>query len=528
MKKFFSLLFLIPVVYSCTIAQEAGDKYASLITLESSQKHLSLLASAEFEGRGTGQEGGRKAANYIAEQFKSYGLQPVVNGSYFQPVSLRRIGYEADDLVIGDNTYQYGKDFLVQGNNEFENFLSHEVVFVGYGIQDKKYNDLDHIDIKGKIVLVISEDEPKDASGNSIISGTSRLSDWSTSRFKRIQELSKLEPALILTASSESAAYIDRMKARLSTGQIALDLTKSGNRTVTQPIPVVTIGEHIADKILSQIGSSVANFKRQANTTHKPQSASVSIAVNTAMGIKEEKLNDPNVMGLVEGTDLKDEVVVVIGHYDHDGIAPDGTIFYGADDNGSGTVAVLELARVFAQAKKDGNSPRRSVLFIALAAEEKGLLGSKYYVEHPVLPLESTVACINIDMIGRIDNKHLNGNHNYIHVIGATKLSSDLKPIVEAANKSIGMKLDYDYDQPNEPLRLYYRSDHYNFAQKGIPSLFFFSGLHPHYHTPEDTVDKINFPMMVKREKLIFNTTWDIANRDKKPIVDIKEDTGSR
>jgi Zn-dependent M28 family amino/carboxypeptidase len=160
---------------------------------------------------------------------------------------------------------------------------------------------------------------------------------------------------------------------------------------------------------------------------------------------------------------------------------------------------------------------------MGLAAEERGLLGSQYYTENPILPLENTVACINIDMIGRIDDLHLNGDHNYIHVIGVNKLSTDLKPIVEAANKDILINLDYSYDRPNEPMRLYYRSDHYNFAKNGIPALFFFSGLHPHYHTPEDTVDKIDFPMMVKREHLIFKTVWDIADRDERLKVDIPE-----
>ncbi|HMR20125.1 MAG TPA: M28 family peptidase, partial [Sphingobacterium sp.] len=269
---------------------------------------------------------------------------------------------------------------------------------------------------------------------------------------------------------------------------------------------------------------SLQQFKNRANrATTTMRATTVATNLSAKMGILSEKLDDPNVLGLVEGTDLKDEIVVICGHYDHDGILPDSTFFPGADDNGSGTVAVLELAQAFAQAKKDGYGPRRSILFIGLAAEEKGLLGSKYYAENPILPLANTVACINIDMIGRIDDMHLNGNHNYIHVIGVNKLSTELKPIVEKANKDIGLELDYSYDRPNEPMRLYYRSDHYNFAKKGIPSLFFFSGLHPHYHTPEDTVDKIDFPMMVKREKLIFHTAWDIANRDTRLKVDLKE-----
>src|SRR5690606_2094067 len=268
------------------------------------------------------------------------------------------------------------------------------------------------------------------------------------------------------------------------------------------------------------IGTSLEQFKAKTLTSPEP-AKTIKVGINAEMGVKREKLDDPNVLGYLEGSDVKDEVIVVCGHWDHDGILPNGTIFPGADDNGSGTVAVVELAKAFAKAKKDGKGPRRSILFIALAAEEKGLLGSQFYVENPIIPLEKTVACINIDMLGRIDDKHLNGDHNYVHVIGTNKLSTDLKPIVEKANKDINLILDYDYDRPDEPMRLYYRSDHYNFAKNGIPSLFFFSGLHPHYHTPEDTVDKIDFPMMVKRERLIFNVAWDLANRDTKPVVDL-------
>jgi len=322
-----------------------------------------------------------------------------------------------------------------------------------------------------------------------------------------------------LAAGSQNDAMIQRMNSRGLMGRVALD---KGNTNQTQrvSVPIVHIKISLADQLLAQANSSVEKFKAQTSAT--PAAAqTIKSSLNASMGVLNEKISDPNVIGYLEGTDLKNEVVVVCGHWDHDGILPDGTFFPGADDNGSGTVGVVEVAKAFAQAKKEGKGPRRSILFIALSAEEKGLLGSQYYVENPIIPLTQTVACLNIDMIGRIDDKHLNGDHNYIHVIGVNKLSTDLKLIVEKANTDTKMKLDYDYDHPEEPMRLYYRSDHYNFAKKGIPSLFFFSGLHPHYHTPEDTIDKIDFPMMVKREKLIFYTTWEIANRDNKPVVDL-------
>lgn len=519
MKRLFSILFILPALYSCSLAQ-VQKKYAELITEESSRKHLTILASKEFEGRGTGQEGGRKAANYIADHFKSYGLTPIVNGSsYFQPVSLLRIAYTVNSFVLDQTPLENGKDFFVQGDNDLSSFASQEIVFVGYGLQHENYNELKGTDIKDKVILVLNEGEPYDKAGNSLLTGTKSKSDWSSSRFKRIQELVKLQPKLILATNSQVVDMIGRMKGRLTSGRIALD-NGDNNRMLTQPVPVVNISEKIAEQIISKANSSVTKFKEEA-TVQVQKPLVITSKLDAEMGVTKEKLNDPNVLGLLEGSDLKDEVIVLCGHYDHDGILPDGTFFPGADDNGSGTVAVLELARAFAAAKKEGKGPRRSILFIGLAAEEKGLLGSKFYVENPILPLQNTVACINIDMIGRIDDKHLNGNHNYLHAIGLDKLSSELQSVTEKANKDfVGIELDYSYNDPNEPMRLYYRSDHYNFAEKGIPSAFFFSGLHPHYHTPEDTVDKIDFPMMVKREKLIFHTAWEIANRDKRLVVD--------
>lgn len=319
---------------------------------------------------------------------------------------------------------------------------------------------------------------------------------------------------MILATGDYVDQNMERFGKRITGGRYTLD---DGNNEVsgTSKAPVINISTKLANEILAKHNTSLEQQK------NNPATFIIPTKVEAEMGVTKEKLTDPNILGLLEGSDLKDEIVVIVGHYDHDGILPDGTFFPGADDNGSGTVGVLELARVFAEAKKDGKGPRRSLLFIGLAAEEKGLLGSKFYVENPVFPLENTVACINMDMIGRIDDKHLNGNHNYIHAIGLDKLSSELKQITEGANNTYTqMELDYMYDDPKDPLRLYYRSDHYNFAEKGIPSAFFFSGLHPHYHTPEDTADKIDFPMMVKREKLVFHVTWEIANRNKRLPVD--------
>jgi Zn-dependent M28 family amino/carboxypeptidase len=222
-------------------------------------------------------------------------------------------------------------------------------------------------------------------------------------------------------------------------------------------------------------------------------------------------------MGYVEGSDpvLKHEMVIVTAHYDHLGRRGDN-IYYGADDNGSGTSTVLEVAQAFVEARRLGYGPRRSVLFLLVSGEEKGLLGSEYYVNHPVFPLENAIANVNVDMVGRIDQKH-QSNPNYIYVIGSDRISSDLHAINEQANATYTqLELDYTYNAESDPNRYYYRSDHYNFAERGIPAVFFFNGTHADYHRTSDTVDKINFEKMALIGKLIFHTSWELANRDER------------
>jgi hypothetical protein len=220
-----------------------------------------------------------------------------------------------------------------------------------------------------------------------------------------------------------------------------------------------------------------------------------------------------NVLGLVEGTDKKAEFVVVSAHYDHIG-TKNGTIYNGADDDGSGIVAMMEIAQAFAKAKKDGHPPRRSILFIAFTGEEQGLLGSGYYTQHPLIPLKNTVCDLNIDMIGRIDRPHKK-NHDYIYLIGSDRISKDLHKLSESVNSStINLKLDYTYNDESDPLQLYYRSDHFNFATYRVPIIFYTSGLHPDYHESTDDLEKIDFDILQKRTQLIFHTAWEIANRE--------------
>lgn len=227
-----------------------------------------------------------------------------------------------------------------------------------------------------------------------------------------------------------------------------------------------------------------------------------------------------NVLAFIKGSEFPDEVIVLSAHLDHVGTDAEGNIFNGADDDGSGTVSILAMAKAFKQAEKDGKGPKRSVLFLHVTGEELGLFGSRYYVENPIFSLENTVANLNIDMIGRIDPDKIE-NPQYLYLIGSNTLSQELQDVSTMVNdKYVQLELDYKFDAPNDPNRFYYRSDHYNFAKNNIPVIFYFNGVHEDYHKMTDTPDKIEYELMAKRAKLIFLTAWELANMDKRIALD--------
>jgi Zn-dependent M28 family amino/carboxypeptidase len=239
------------------------------------------------------------------------------------------------------------------------------------------------------------------------------------------------------------------------------------------------------------------------------------------------KLESSNVIGVLPGTDKADEYLFITAHYDHEGKRGDSVIYYGADDDGSGTVGVIELAEAFAKAKAAGKGPRRSIAFMTVSGEEKGLWGSDYYGSNPIFPLEKTTVDLNIDMIGRSDSSRKVGDStNYVYVVGDDKLSSELKTISEAQNKKYTkLELDYKFNDPNDRNRIYYRSDHYNFAKHGVPIIFYYDGmLGADYHKPTDTPDKINYDLLAKRAQLVFYTAWEMANRNEMLKRDIPLD----
>jgi hypothetical protein len=404
-------------------------------------------------------------------------------------------------------TTERGETYLAKGTNRFLNFqdvvynggdtngeVALPLVFAGLGSQA----DFDLLDVKNKAVLIIS------------------INDWTTGN-RAVQLARDRGAKLVLMCSTPTKEAFDAMTARI--------LSSQGDNGLTATKPVLTEFSrpgifYVSPDVVSKLfdapfdvldKAAKDDVKKKALKKIKP--SSISYKASTEI----RTVRTENVLGLLEGSDKKDELLIISAHFDHVGVAPAGDgdrIYNGADDDGSGTVAVMELAKIFAEAKKAGHGPRRSILFMAFTAEENGLLGSDFYAKHPIFPLQNTVANLNIDMIGRRDMKHLE-SPPYVYVIGADKLSSELNNVSESANrKYTNLQFDYTYNDPAHPDNLYYRSDHWNFAKRNIPIIFYFDGIHADYHEPSDEVEKIEFDLLAKRTQCIFYTAWDIVNRD--------------
>lgn len=505
----------------------AATAFAETITPADLKKHLTILAADDMEGRETGSPGQKRAGNYIAAQFESFGLKPIVLGAdgkpgYFQPFSVYQKTWGDFYVKAGGKQFNYLTDFIVNGLFSVPTETAYETVFIGYGISDAKYDDYAGRDIQGKAIVML-EGEPKSKTGASLISGSADASKWGAADSWRIKATLAKEKgaAQIFMVSAASAA--DFKQLLTERGALLSRFNRMSLEPAAEKIGAVgffTISPAIAATLLAAKPDYLKKAAEQIANSGKPIPGEPTGKVAVKAERKDATVQTENVLGFLEGTDKKEEVVVISSHYDHIGISPDGQINNGADDDGSGTVSVLELAEAFSKAKTAGQGPRRSILFITVTGEEKGLFGSEYYSDHPVLPLANTVCDLNIDMIGRVDDAH-KSDPKYVYLIGSDKLSSTLHSISEAANKQhVGYKLDYTYNDPNDPNRFYYRSDHYNFARKGIPVIFYFTGVHEDYHQPGDDVEKIMFDKQAPIVKLVFHTAWEVANRDERIKVD--------
>ncbi len=503
-------LFLLLVPCALVLAQnpkipkEARVGYQSINANDLSAR-LHFIASPELEGRETTTRGQKVAARYIASEFQRLGLKPIGDsGSYFQRfnVELTKISDKSTIALTtrqGRSTFMIGKDFFA--SSPLDGPVTASVVFVGY-----MDSSVDSMVVKGKIVMVLPG--RKQDAHDTTVSPRIRLM------------LNRPFPgslARIVIADDSGSLSLEKQSARfeasMKRGSMAVvgGQVRSGRAAFGFP-PLVSPA--LAAAILNETGKTLSQFRLAAYQDSSFQPIVLNATtVTIEIGNSKELKTTENVVGLLEGVDpkLKDEIVAFTGHYDHLGINPEGVIYPGADDDGSGTVTVLQLAQAFTT---NPVKPKRSLLFMTVVGEEKGLWGSNWYVNHPILPLEKTVVDLNTDMIGRTDKKYDElKSSNYVYVIGSDKISTQLDSILKVSNKETeNLILDYTFNDDKDPNQFYRRSDHYNFARNGVPIIFFFTGVHADYHRPTDTVDKILFDRMVRIVRVIYATGWKVAN----------------
>jgi hypothetical protein len=472
------------------------------------------LTSDNMAGRETGYSGQKVAEKFLVSKFKSFGLKPADGNSYTQNFSLFEDTLLRAYIQVGSKKYQCYEDFYsFLGNTKNDSIDFDKILVAGYGIESENYSDYKNLDTKDAVVLIHSG-EPMLTDTSYVISGTEKKSDWSNGWEKKINlATEKGVRAILIVVDNvvESVEKNHRIKKRPM--YFVNDTLKNSKCNIYY------IDKELAKDLFGREKNKYDKYISKMLANSNPTKLKLKIKGKIVFQKKRIAHTSSNVAAMIEGTEKKDEVIIISAHYDHLG-AHDGKIYYGADDNGSGTTAVLELAKAFSIAQKKGSGPKRSILFLCVSGEEKGLLGSEYYTNNPLIPLENTIADLNIDMIGRVDSTHTK-NPNYVYIIGDDKISTELHEINEKSNKTyLRMTLDYKYNNADDPNRFYYRSDHYNFAQKGIPVIFYFNGVHKDYHRATDTFEKINFGKMLNTVKLVYFTAWDLANRNERLAKD--------
>ncbi len=501
------------------VKQDPRVKYAETISPEDLKMHLEVLASDEYEGRETGKKGQKLAAKYMAGYFKSIGVDHAnLPDGYYQSFELTETSW-GDTWILSGNErlFKFAEDFFgfLGANDALEDEFG-EVMFLGYGIDDPAYSDYAGKDVKGK-VLVVMGGEPM-SGDNYLISGSEQASDWSTDWNLKSATAQKYGVACLMIIDRKFDVRISNEYFVDYITHSTLDLPEeTTNEDITNTF---YISDEMAKTILGEKGLTKA--MKKIGKKNKPYSFTADYPLSFTIEHNRNTVFTENVLGYIPGTDKKDEVIVVTAHYDHIGVEGE-EVYNGADDDGSGTVALLEIAQALSIARSEGRGPRRSVLIMGFSGEEKGLLGSEFYSDNPVFPLENTVANLNIDMIGRVDEDHKD-DPNYVYIIGSDFLSTELHEINQLnAEEYTDLTLDYRFNSTDDPNRFYYRSDHYNFAKHNIPVIFYFNGTHEDYHQATDEADKINYEMLAKRAQLVFYDLWTLANREKRIEVDVIE-----
>lgn len=497
------------------------------ITAAEMKDWLTFIASDELEGRDTPSRGLDIAAKYLAAHLSGLGIKPAGgDGTYFQKFPLKHTKVIAQEtkLEMNGQGYEYGKDFL--STITASKIASSQVVFAGHGwvVKSKNINAYQGIDVKDKIVVVVNS-LPKGVT-NGDLQGPPG-GDWSSPAFYAQSNGAK---AVINFPTFGNMINWDANRWT----QSEKGVVDYGSQESIIKIPTITASPRMLSALFFGEKFTATNLFNRTQTGETLESFDLKPEkkIGLTVGVKSDTVYTQNVVGILEGSDpvLKNEYVVVGAHYDHVGMNPfapgPDKIYNGADDDGSGTVAVMAIAKAFAQGQQ---KPKRSILFIWHAGEEKGLWGSDYFADHPTVPISSIITELNIDMIGRYqgpgDDTHPQNKQlpkpGEVFSIGSKMMSTELGQVSEAVNDSfLKLKFDYKYDDPKDPEQFFYRSDHFNYAKKGIPIIFYMDGSHADYHQLSDSVEKIDFESMTKVTKTIFATGWTLANQAKRPTVD--------
>lgn len=485
------IAYLLLCIPAPTFGQENPSKYlVQSISKSALQSHVKYLSSDELMGRENGKKGQKLAAVYIMQQFKKAGIKPIL-GTYFQDVPFVEVNPEKIKFKINDHELQFIKDFEHHKNFDNISISKAKTVFVSYGrTKDlKKANDKYNLD--NKVVFMV---------GGSDVESIFSIN-------KRVQEAQE--------KGASAVVIIDDAGGFASDSTYLLEREQSLKKEFSHSIPVLFIGEHFADSLFKAEDFDFQKWSRKKLKKRKVRNLKATIEIDVKIVNRTQK--GENVMAFIPGNERKSEIVILLAHYDHLG-KKGNLIFNGADDNATGTAALIEIAKTLNLSQSKGNGFSRSVLVVLTTGEEHGLLGSRQYVKDPLFSLDQTFAVINVDMIGRTDEKHQN-NPNYVYLIGSDFISPVLKNICESQSKgSTKIKLDYTYNSKKHPQRFYYRSDHYPFAKRNIPCAFYFSGTHKDYHESTDTFEKVDFKKVHLLTKLIFKTAWALLNT-KQPLL---------
>lgn len=496
------------------------------ITAAQLNSYLSFIASDEMEGRDTPSRGLDTTAKFIAFNLGRWGFKPAGdNGTFFQKIALRRDALDGTKSTaeISGQQFNFGDDFLP---NTVGATVSAPLVYVGNGwvVRSKNIDAYQGVDVKDKIVVVYGEGLPRGVM-QADLTGT-RGEDWANPALYAQQHGAK---AVLAIPDDNMLARWQQTRQRTSNpGRPVVEKFQ----TQATSVPAIWLSQKMATALFDgeQLDAAALMSKGKAGEQVPPFELSANKKVTFTINVKSERPTTQNVVAVWEGGDpvLKNEYVAMGAHYDHVGICAPGTadaICNGADDDGSGTTALLGMAEALTRAKQ---RPKRSILFVWHCGEEKGLWGSRYFTEYPTIPLSQIITQINIDMIGRSKkegdtnarNKDLSGP-DAIYIIGSTMMSTELGEISQQVNKSyLNLQYDVRYDDPKDTNRFFFRSDHFNYARKGIPIIFFFDGVHEDYHRPGDEPQKIDYEKMEKVTRTIYMTLWSVANLKERPKVD--------